>query len=96
MNLSNLTVIITDTIVKLYNGNLSKLASSSIIDEEGLTRLSFSGYEFFIVTDKNMQNYMQFFCENFSFEECREVLVLEQHKTLEDYLKDPLYTGLFK
>ena len=97
MDLNDLTIVITPTHVKIFKGNLSSVDSMSIIDtENSITELFLSGYEFYIVTDKTTGNYLQVFCENFSFEECSRILVLEQHNTLEEYLNDPAYSGLFK
>lgn len=82
MSTDNITIMIKNNGLMLFEGNLYNLKDTSSSNE-----ISYNGHNLHIVTEPEYGNYMQVFCETLSFEECQNIHVIDENFNVSNFLK---------
>lgn len=82
MSTDNITIMISNSGLLLFEGNFYNLKSKSNSNE-----LFYNGHKLCVVTEPEYGNYMQVFCETLSFEECQNIHVIDGDFNICDFLK---------
>lgn len=82
MSTNNITIIIKDGGLILFEGNLYNIKATSNSNE-----ISYSGHNLCVVAEPEYGNYMQVFCDTLSFEECQNIHVIDGDFNICDFLK---------